>query len=399
MTDVKRRRILVLTPRFPYPVVGGDRLRIYHVCKALSSRFDLTLLSLCDSAEDLETELPEDGVFVRTERVLLPKLDSYAHALGALPSQMPLQVAYYKSAAYEAAVQRLLPDHDCVLSHLIRCAEYVRGSKKPKILEMTDAISLNYKRVRQQKGRWGLRRLVYTVEAERLLKYEREIVNDFDLSVLVSRNDLEYLFGDAGRDDVLVASNGVDVNRYPYKERGKTSPVIAYIGNMHSAQNMDACVYFASEVMPVLRRRLNAVFRVVGRIRERDAAKLRSFSDVEVTGSTEDLPRAVADAWIGVCPVRLAAGVQNKILEYMSLGLPVVTTNIGLQGLSAKPGEELLVADSPTEFAHQIYDLWTQKQLHSMLSLNGRRYVEHRHDWDVMLEPMTQRIEDLLGPR
>ena len=391
----EKKRLLVLTPRFPYPVVGGDRLRIYQVCKALSERLSLTLLSLCETDTEMTMPLPEDGVFDRVERVLLTRFRSYLNTLLALSGSTPLQVAYYRSAAYASAVKRLIPQHDGVLSHLIRCAEYVKGSSKPRILEMTDAISLNYERVRQLKNVGGLKAQVYRLEATRLLAYERQIVEEFDLSVLVSETDKVHLVG-TEHEKVMVCSNGVALDHLPYKDRRDSKPVLVYIGNMASVQNMDACLYFASDVMPLVSQRLKATFRVVGRISDSDAAKLRAFASVEVTGPVDDMAAAVEDARLGVCPVRLAAGVQNKILEYMALGLPVVTSSIGLEGFAAQPERDLLVADTPEGYAEAIARLWNDDALKKQLASNGHAYVNAHHHWGSRLAPMIERVTALL---
>lgn len=394
----EKKRLLILTPRFPYPVIGGDRLRIYEVCKALSTRFSLTLLSLCESKAELSMSIPRDGVFDRVERVHLPRALSYFNALMALPGRTPMQVAYYRSSAFTCAIKRLLPEHDGVLAHLIRCGEYVRGATKPKILEMTDAISLNYERVRALNGSIGLKGLVYRAEAGRLQAYERQIIDDFDFSVLVSETDKQFLVDETNH-KVMVCSNGVDLRHLPFRNRTDSKPVIVYIGNMSSAQNMDACLYFAKDVMPHIVQRLQATFKVVGKISDDNARRLRSLPDVEVTGQVDDIAQAVADARIGVCPVRLAAGVQNKVLEYMSLGLPVVTSKIGLEGFEARPEMELLVADTPEQYASQIERVWNDFGLATALAQNGRAYVEAHHVWEARLKPLLDRVGALLGDR
>lgn len=391
----QKKRLLILTPRFPYPVVGGDRLRIYQVCKALSGRFSLTLLSLCETDAEMVMPLPADGVFDRVERVLLSRSRSYLNTLLALGGTTPLQVAYYRSAAFARAVEQLLPEHDGVLSHLIRCAEYVKGTNKPSILEMTDAISLNYERVRKLKNAGGLKAQVYRLEATRLLAYERRIVEAFDVSVLVSETDRMHLVG-AAHEKVMVCSNGVALEHLPFKDRRDSRPVIVYIGNMASVQNMDACLHFARDVMPLVSQRVDATFRVVGRISDGDAAKLKAFANVEVTGPVDDVASAVEDARLGVCPVRLAAGVQNKVLEYMALGLPVVTSSIGLEGFSAQPERDLLVADTPEDYATTIARLWDDEIRMAHLASNGRAYVNAHHHWGNRLAPLIERVAMLL---
>jgi glycosyltransferase involved in cell wall biosynthesis len=334
-------------------------------------------------------------VFGRVDRVFLSRSQSYLNTLVALPGSEPLQVAYYRSETFARSVERLLPEHDGVLSHLVRCAEYVRRSNKPRILEMTDVISLNYERVRKLKNPGGLKSHVYSLEAKRLIAYERRIVEDFDLSILVSEIDKEYLVG-IDHEKVMVCSNGVALDQLPFKVRNHSKPVIVYIGNMLSLQNMDACLFFAKEVMPLVSESVNAIFRVVGRISDGDAARLRSFPNVEVTGAVDDMAGAVDDARIGVCPVRMAAGIQNKVLEYMALGLPVVTTPIGLEGFAAQPERDLLVAATPKAYSDAIIRLWNDDALRKRLAVNAYGYVSVNHQWERQLAPMVKRVTALL---
>ncbi|WP_257127662.1 glycosyltransferase family 4 protein [Burkholderia sp. RF7-non_BP1] len=392
-----KKKLLVLTPRFPYPVIGGDKLRIYHLCRVLSRHYSLTLLSMCETDEEMHAALPDDGVFDRVERVYLSRRRSYLNTLLALPTRTPLQVAYYRSRAFAAAVARLLPSHDGAFVHLVRCAEYVRKSDKPRILEMTDAISLNYSRVKQLKNARGLKSRVFGIEAKRLLDYERTIVDDFDLSVLVSRTDRDYLFpGESGK-KVMVCSNGVDLSSLPYSPRSMASRILIFIGDMRTVQNQDMCHYFAEAVLPLLREHADYRFRIVGSIAPTLAERFRAYDGVDVTGRVESVVQAASDGAIGVCPMRIGAGVQNKILEYMALGLPVVTTSLGHEGLGAERGRDLLIADTPEEFVDRIEQLVADESAAIEMTARARAFVEHEHGWERMLAPLVDEVGTLLA--
>ncbi|ACB63269.1 glycosyl transferase, group 1 [Burkholderia ambifaria MC40-6] len=392
-----KKKLLVLTPRFPYPVIGGDKLRIYHLCRVLSRRFSLTLLSMCESGDEMHAALPDDGVFDRVERVFLSRRRSYLNTLLALPTRTPLQVAYYRSRAFAAAVTRLLPSHDGAFVHLVRCAEYVRKSDKPRVLEMTDAISLNYSRVKQLRRARGLKSRVFGIEAKRLLDYERTIVDDFDLSVLVSRTDRDYLFPGEPDKKVMVCSNGVDLSGLPYTARSMASRILIFIGDMRTVQNQDMCHYFAEAVLPLLRKRADYRFRIVGSIAPALAERFRAYDGVDVTGRVESVAQAASDGAIGVCPMRIGAGVQNKILEYMALGLPVVTTSLGHEGLGAQSGRDLLIADSPEEFVDRIEQLVADEAGAVEMTARARAFVEHEHGWERMLAPLVDEVSALLA--
>ena len=182
----------------------------------------------------------------------------------------------------------------------------------------------------------------------------------------------------------------------PYRERSKNSKVIVFIGNITSAQNFDACIHFIEDFLPDLRLRHDVIFRIVGKINDTDAKNFRKYDGVEVTGLVDSVVEAVKDAVIGVCPVRLGAGVQNKILEYMALGIPAITSSIGLEGLSAEKGNEILVADTLDEYFHAIDRILGDREFAINLSRAGRNYVEKNHDWSSMIQPLRDKISATL---
>jgi glycosyltransferase involved in cell wall biosynthesis len=394
------KSLLVVTPRYPYPVIGGDRLRIYHVCKALSEHFKLTLLSLCDTEDQMLSPIPDDGVFDRIERVYLSRGVSRLKAFFAAPTGLPLQVAYYRSDTLRERIAQEASKHDGLLAHLIRTGDAIRHLPQPKFLEMTDAISLNYKRISSERTMYvDLRSLIFRLEAKRLYRYERAIVDDFDHSFLVSEVDRDFLFeGDLDRlSRVSVASNGVDLFELPFNF-SPTCGDLVFIGNMSSLQNLDAVQFMAKQVLPLIRsERPEVRLRIIGRIGGSERAKLNGIDGVHVIGQVDSVSSAARGGAVGVCPVRLGAGIQNKVLEYMALGLPTVSTKVGLEGLSAKKDIDLFVADEPEAFAAHVLCLLNDRNVARRMAESGRRYVELNHGWDSVLRPMLEAIKGHFG--
>ncbi len=394
----ERPRLLVLTSRFPYPVVGGDRLRIWQVCRALASRFDLTLLSLVETEAERVAPVPDDGVFVATERFVLPRWRSWLNSALALPTRTPLQQAYYRHGGLARRAADLARTHDGVLAHLLRTAPVALRLPPPRFCELTDAISLNYERAAENRrgGPRDVRALAYAVERSRLRAAERRVVAAMDHSFVVSAVDRDVLAppGDPLRDRLSVSPNGVDVGALPFTPR-RSGAELAFVGNLASLQNLDAALHAAADVLPLVRaRRPDATLRIVGRIDPRRAEQLRAHPGVVVTGEVASVPAAVAASAVGVAPLRVAAGVQNKVLEYAALGLPAVVTPVALEGLGARPAEDVLVGRTAQEQADAVLRLLDDPALAERIAHNARRYVEREHDWDVLLAPLVATVAD-----
>jgi len=391
--NLAMKKMLVLAPRLPYPTVGGDRLRIYWLCSALSHTYSLTLVSFCETKEEMNMSLPSDGVFETVHRVYLPKyLSLFWMAIGLFRRQ-PLQVAYYTSSRFKDLVDSLAPSHEFALCHLIRTAKYLDDFRGFRLIEMTDAISLNYSRVLRHIPKFSLKFAFYTVDFLRLRQFERHCIDTFDLSILVSNVDKEYL-GSSSK--TVVATNGVDSKMLHFPVRVQRPFEVVFIGCMTSFQNYDACLYFCRSVLPLLAASNPLIqFKIVGRIKDVHRKILQRFPKVVVTGSVESVPLSVRGASVGVCPVRMGAGVQNKILEYMALGLPVVSSSIGLEGLQARDNEELLVADEPAAMVEAINSLCTDIELREAIIDSAFKYLEENHRWEKCLAPAVSSISKL----
>lgn len=374
-------------------MIGGDRLRIAYISKGLSHSFELSLLSFCETKEELCFPL-SDGLFSQVHRVYLPRWRSYLNAARAIPTALPLQLAYYRSPEFQAEVDRLLPQHDAVLAFTIRAGQYVEGRREPAILDMADAISMNYQRVAELRDLDNWMKIVYSFERSRLLQYEKSVLHKFRRVWLVSNVDRDFLAADPGK-HVEVIPMGVDLLHLPFGARD--GDAIAFIGKMVTLQNQDACFHFVREIFPRIRERMKVKFRVIGDIPNKVADKLLAYQDVEVTGRFDDVGEAISGAFCAVCPMRAGAGMQNKILHYMALGLPCLTSRVGLEGIKAIENEHLLVYDSAEEAAEKIIALRSDPGLRTRLARQGRALVEQFYDWNNLYPMFKASILDALN--
>jgi len=391
-------RILFLTSRFPYPPLGGDRLRAYHIIKHLLKQgHEVDLLSLSDSSVRLTESFPKGKV------VFLGKSSSYLNCLRGLFSREPLQIWYFRSAEMRKAVRNVLDRrrHHLIFCHLIRTAQYADDTRWgiPGIIDMTDAISLNYERVSNSiMRRLSLKKFIYAFEKERVLRYEREVMRSFDKCILISEKDKEYLKKTNDSGNLEVVPNGIDLNKFAYFGEAYDRNSIVFLGNMRTVPNEDAVFYFIKEVFPLIKKELpSARFTIIGDSPTKGLLRLAgSRPDIHITGYVEDVRKFLNTAALSVAPMRLGAGMQNKILESMSVGVPVITTSIGLEGLSACPGKEILVEDSPELFAKQAVKMMKEGSFRRHISLEGRQLVEKIYSWENALKRLDGILHELV---
>lgn len=394
MDQPARPSILVITSRFPYPPVGGDKLRIWTIIEHLADRFDVDLFALYAREADLLglSEVERVCRLVRTQR--LSRRRQVAGMMSAMRNGLPLQVGLYSDpAALESARALISGRHyDVVLAHLVRTLGYAMAVPgQPVVLELTDAISMNYERIRRPRSG---QEAVYVAERARLREYERQSLERVAAGVVVARQDADYLVGlGAAPGKVRVITNGTDMR--PSPRAGPHDPeLVVFMGNLRSTQNADMATYFAQTILPRLRAlRPAARFQVIGANPPRQVLALDRLPGVQVTGPVTDMALRLGQACVSVCPMRYGAGVQNKVLESMAVGVPVVTTGQGLEGIDATPGDQILVADDPDEFAALVAAVLADADLRDRLSRAGSAFIEERFRWD---RPMRQ-YQDLIA--
>ena len=261
-----------------------------------------------------------------------------------------MQLAYYKSAKFRKALELLLPQFDLRLAHLIRAGQYIEDLPILKFVDMTDAISMSYQRRQQLNGNFSWKKVVYLIEQNRLKKYELQKVQKFDRVWLTSQADRSFL-DPSHVWPIDVIPTGADIENLPFRPPASDTRVIVFIGNMVTLQNQDECHYFIRSILPKVQAYANVVFRIVGNAPEALRQQFREYPSVEITGRLDRIQDGTEGAFCGVCPVRAGTGIQTKILEYLALGLPCVTSTVGLSGVEALPGVEMLVYNDADEAA------------------------------------------------
>jgi sugar transferase (PEP-CTERM/EpsH1 system associated) len=357
--------LLFLCHRIPYPPNKGDKIRSWHMLKHLAARYAVHLGCFIDDPEDRRwiDELKRVCADVHCAEIE-PKAQRL-RSLGALWKGRALTLDYFHDAGLarwvDAIVAAKRPTHAFAFSSPM--AAYVPNGASPlqrRVVDMVDVDSDKWRQYAERKP-WPLS-LIYGREARRLLDFEREIARRFDASLFVSPQEAALFrqLAPESAERIGHVNNGVD-HAYFSPERDYPNPfpndrkAVVFTGAMDYWPNVDAVQWFAREVLPALTARgLNIGFWIVGSKPTPDVRKLEQPGLVTVTGRVEDIRPYVAHAAVIVAPLRIARGVQNKVLEGMAMAKPVVATPEALEGIEAQAGQEVAVANEPRGFAMAV---------------------------------------------
>ncbi|MEZ4771126.1 MAG: TIGR03087 family PEP-CTERM/XrtA system glycosyltransferase [Caldilineales bacterium] len=392
-------RLLCLTPRLPFPPDRGDRLRAFNLIKRLGGEHELHLLSFIASDKERQHTAALSPYFKSVQVVQLsPRRSAATAALNAW-RRLPMQALYYRSAAMQRLVDETLRRQrfDAAYIHLFRVAPYLdRQRGLYRVVDLTDVISSELARSMAYRG--AASRLVYKVERPRIARYEREVAQRFEEVWLVSEHDRQLLAAECPDANTRVVPNGVDLGTFHPTGQPAEPNSLLFTGHMRVFHNIDAATFLAQEILPLVRRQIpDCTLTLAGADPGPDVQALASEPGVTVAGYVPDLNAALNRTAVFAAPLRFAAGVQNKVLEAMAAGRPVVTTPVVNQGLGAQPGRDLLIADDAATMASQIVGLLRDGAQREQIGRAGREFVSRRFSWDVAADRM-QEIAQALHP-
>jgi len=251
----------------------------------------------------------------------------------------------------------------------------------------------------------GPKRWLYASEGRRLAECEHRWIRSFDASILISEAERAALSSKLYAHNIHVVTNGVDVPAAPppaplHQVGAAAKPIIGFVGVMDYVPNADAVCWFVEECWPAIHRILpRATFRIVGRSPVSRVRRLAAVPGVVVVGEVHDVRRELRRFDVSVAPLRIARGLQNKVLEAMAAGVPVLATSKAAAGLSAGPGRDLIVADEPISMIASSLELCRNDELRTQIGEAGRRYVATYHRWERVLERYELIVTGATAPR
>ena len=389
-------KIFVLLPRIPYPLEKGDKLRAFNQIKQLAKRNEIVLCALNDnpkvSEQDAFRALQPYCQSINFIKISKPQI--LLGLIRAFLKGLPMQCGYFYNRKAAKRIDALIAKHkpDMLFGQLLRVAEYIRYKNFPKTIDYQDIFSYGMKRRADIAS--PITRPIYNMEYCRLKRYEAAIFEDFDVKTIISEPD-RALFPHEKRDEILVIPNGVDHDYFKPQEREKLYDLV-FTGNMSYPPNVNAVEYLATEIMPIVWKTLPETKLYIAGATPDPKVKKATSERIIVSGWLDDIRDAYAQSRVFIAPMRIGTGLQNKLLEAMSMRLPAITSPLANASLGAKPNEEILVGSNAEEMANNIITLLTDTQKAEQIAQAGNDFTNRVYDWgkatEIMEEAMKQQI-------
>jgi glycosyltransferase involved in cell wall biosynthesis len=430
-------RILFLTQIIPYPLDSGPKVKTWHVLRYLSEKGHQVILVsfIRPEEEDSVSVLKKICSDVYTIPIRRSRLNDVGYWLRSRLTGRPFLIERDNIKAMRSLVQELLASHPIDIIHAdqltmtqfaipdnfppnkdVYIAYPISRATRPKLVfDAHNAVWTIVERMAKNVP-WYLRPVLQT-EARRVKQYEGMIVETFDYTLAVTDVDCRYLM-DAqavykngihppngvqasalkSTNTISIVPIAIDTELLQPIDRKPGSTNIFTLGTLHYPPNSDGIRWFVREVFPLVRRHIpNVTLTVAGRNPPADFYHYAEESGgaITITGYVPDLRPYLEKSALMVVPVRAGSGMRVRILEAFAQAIPVVTTTVGLEGIDAQPGRDVLVGDTPQDFAEAVIRLLDDKALQAQLAVDGRRLAERFYDWKVILNKMEKIYEPL----
>jgi sugar transferase (PEP-CTERM/EpsH1 system associated) len=390
-------KVLYVCHRFPYPPKRGGKIRPFNMIRHLhESGHEVTVCSLARSQAEVDEG---NGIAPHCTAYHISRVEEslqWARMIVRLPIAAPSSMGYFRSSELKRTIDRLLAHQrfDLIFAHCSSVAQYVEHVRGiPKILDFGDMDSqkwleyANYKPFPLSLG--------YVLEGTKMLWAEKRLARKFDLCTATTRAEWETLqsYATGGLTDWF--PNGVDAQFFSPVAGAYDADTISFIGRMDYYPNQECMARFCRDVWPLLKSRRPAMkMSIVGADPTPTMRALGELPGITVTGSVPDVRPHVRASALMVAPLGIASGTQNKILEAMAMGVPVVTSRLAAGGVDAEPNSHFLVADSPEEVAQAVFRIIENRTERDRLAVAGRDRMLSHHAWPRSMQRLDAIIEN-----
>ncbi len=393
-------RILFVTPYVPSPI----RVRPFNLIKSLSALHDISLVPLvCD---EYEREMLQDiaNYCISVDPVYLPKWLAYANCLQALPTMTPLRVAYYKSSEFARRIVQVMNEWaiDVVHAELIKSVPALQAvlaqENIPVLFDAVDCISA-YLEQQCKLARSPLEKAFIYTELKKMRRYEPRVLSALNRVVITSAYDRDYLIALGEQPDhIQVVKNGVDTEYFtpPTSPRAKDS--LVFCAKLDYYPNSQAVLDFCQNVLPLIWKQCPQVrLTIVGNGPPASVRALSIDNRISVIGYVPDTRPYLGGASVALAPLKVAVGIQNKVLEALAMGTPLVATPASCRALQVSDGKHLLMAEEKQAFADAVLKLLEDPFLAQNLGIAGRQYMKEHHGWMDAANTLSDLYHELVS--
>lgn len=394
-------KILYVCHRFPYPPKRGGKIRPFNMIKHLSARHEVTVASLVrtpEEARDGQGIAPHCAHF---EMGHVSNPIQMLRMVARLPTLTPSSMGFFYSPELARHIRRLLEGErfDLIFVHCSSVAQYIEHVRDiPKILDFGDMDSqkwLEYARSKPFPLSLG-----YRLEGSKMEREEKRLARRFDFCTATTRAEWQTLESYASGVPTDWFPNGVDATYFSPTDEPYDPDTVSFVGRMDYYPNQECMFDFCKRTLPLLKaRRPTIELLIVGADPSPAVKRLGEIPGVTVTGSVPDVRPFVRRSAVMVAPLNIARGTQNKILEAMAMGVPVVTSQVAAGGVDALDREHFLMASSPEEYAQAILRMIEDRSERQRLSMAGRARMLSHHDWEKSMERLDRIIDRCLAGR
>lgn len=343
------------------------------------------------SSEDLQQAEILNKYCCSVKTVQLSRLMGNIKCCLSLLGKRPLTNAYF----YAQSLQDLIHKEPCdvIVVDCSSMAQYVRGMSKPRVIDFVDVDSDKWRHYAEVTS--FPKSLVYQREYRQLQRLETELVEEFDASIVISDEEKKHL---PDSDRLFVVRNGIDLECFS-PQGSPDSNTLIFTGAMNYFPNIDGVLFFHGEILPLIQREIPSVKFIVGGMNPDSSIQQLESEHVMVTGFVPDMREYLKKAAVCVVPLRIAKGIQNKVLEAMAMGIPVVSTSGANCGINAIDGRDLIVADDPKMFADAVVKLLRHDHIRQPMAVNARGFVEQEFSWDHNLLQLDRAMAVATGQK
>lgn len=396
-------KILITCKEFPHSKVIGGPIIIYNRIKYLSRNHRVSLAAF--SRE-------EDEKFI-------PSVERYCHDMKLIsfpPKRSPIKTAkdfffspiphYFLRVHGSSEMAKTIADmvakdrYDFVIGEYSVMGQFIH--RNPLLPPVRRIISVHecYYLARLKEfhfHKWGREKIRELINLKGLKKYEFDMYAQADKVLTLTPQGRDELLSIRPNLDIGIVPHGVDVDHFAYSDPEEEEKSIVFVGNYLHYPNVDAVLYFYRMIWPKAKAACSGLkFAIVGQAPPPELQDLIQDKSVMVTGRVEDVTPYIRKSWIFICPVRLGGGFRGKILEAMAVGRPVVSSSLGAEGIPSKNGENIMIADTPEDFAAAIDRLLKDRDLYERIRKAARKLVEEKYAWEKGVAVLERILEDMM---